>query len=137
MPQAKTLQKSEIPTMTRRYFYTDPLAAAWMAKHFGMEFSFRNEINPNGKVGLPAIESHISHGHLQLEGGRFYIHPDSLHLLGPRDGDINIKGLVYMHCSYHDKMLWVDLYCGNYCEERGQTIRRNGTPFMWPESEAL
>ena len=24
--------------MTRRFFYTDPLAAAWQAKHFGMQF---------------------------------------------------------------------------------------------------
>lgn len=22
-----------------RFFYTDPLAAAWMAKHFGMDFT--------------------------------------------------------------------------------------------------
>ena len=26
--------------MTRCYFYTDPLAAAWLAKHFGMRFTY-------------------------------------------------------------------------------------------------
>ena len=109
------------------YFYTDPLAAAWMAKHFGMKMAI-----PDGKQGWTLNQLIIA---FQIDSP-IHIHPDSLPLLEPRDGDINIKGLVYMHCSFHNKMSWVDLHCGNYCEERGQTIRRNGLPFMWPESEA-
>lgn len=63
-----------------KYFYDDPIAAAWMAKHFGMEFV----IEPSGDVvtwkefGVVSLKSWVE---------RFYIHPDSLHLLEPQNGD--------------------------------------------------
>jgi hypothetical protein len=80
--------------MTKRFFYADPLAAAWMAKHFGMKFidTFRNgpgtysypeesdDINAffigNTEYGVSSItDKHV-------------VHPCSLPLLEPSIGDI-------------------------------------------------
>ena len=69
----------------RRYFYTDPLAAAWMAKHFGMEFDWFSD-QGNGPVAQ--TPESIAHDILYPgTGGRYYIHPDSLHLLEPQARD--------------------------------------------------
>jgi hypothetical protein len=59
-----------------RYFYTDPLAAAWMAKHFGMRF--RN-MNNGAEITIQHIIQHATTGNVC----NICIHPDSLHLLEP------------------------------------------------------
>lgn len=75
--------------MTKRFFYADPLAAAWMAKHHTMRFTYLGIISERAyEAGLSAIESHISLKHLQILDGRFYVHPASLPLLEPCGGDI-------------------------------------------------
>lgn len=59
-----------------KYFYTDPLAAAWMAKWHGMRFtnfSYDDENNESDYMGSTI---------------HFHIHPDTLHLLAPINGDI-------------------------------------------------
>jgi hypothetical protein len=64
-----------------RHFYTDPLAAAWMAKHFGIEFRYWrwNDLSFQfTPVNARAVE---------LDSSKLYIHPDSLHLLEPQVGD--------------------------------------------------
>lgn len=78
----------------KRYYYTDPLAAAWMAKHFGMRFS--NEGLYDAKS---AYACHINASGWSGGGGpvdiicsdrgryKFYIHPDSLPLLQTKEGD--------------------------------------------------
>lgn len=76
-----------------RYFYTDPLAAAWMAKHFGMMFGIKH----NGTIHWNCIGwadgpfspiketadilCTISNHH------DLYVHPDSVHLLEPQVDD--------------------------------------------------
>src|SRR4051794_7466770 len=74
------------PPVSRRYFYTDPLAAAWMARHFGMRYQ--------------ALPSHITsydfiEGSLDGGDGPYIIHPDSLHLLEPQIGDKSVHGLIW------------------------------------------
>jgi len=61
--------------MTIRYFYTDPLKAAWMARHFGMKF-----IHDGEEFGTTLVPVTV--------------------------------------------------------EKCDEIIQRNGTAFMWPESEA-
>src|SRR5258708_34729609 len=75
--------------MTKCYFYTDLLAAAWMAKHFGMFLT------------LPTLKSFdyanqkgfkwesIAHGPYSE---KYYVHPDSLHALEPQVGDWGTDG---------------------------------------------
>lgn len=109
-----------------RYFYTDPLAAAWMAKHFGMEFTVTH--NGPGCLGKhPLGETPI------LEHRPpFYIHPDSLPLLGPQVGDLAILPADHEHSDatriMEDNIRWV-------AEVGAKIIQRDGKAFHWPESE--
>lgn len=65
-----------------KYFYTDPLAAAWMAKHFWMAFITRDAWE------LFQLEERWRYKtSLALFQGKFYIHPDSVKLLEPQPED--------------------------------------------------
>jgi hypothetical protein len=112
----------------KRFFYTDPLAAAWMAKQFGMCFY----PDPDGDT-FSAHEFHLSekgfYGDWNMDA-ILYIHPDSLHLLDPKVGDL----------------AWWSMKDGGGClceatpmliTQGGvrSIIQRKGVAFMWPESE--
>lgn len=103
-----------------KYYYTDPLAAAWMAKHFGMQFSFDGGMKYEEIWNL-SIDSEPP----------FYIHPDSLHLLEQQVGDA-VQISTGTCWKLHDTQ--------NLAEsERYPSLRiiqRNGVVFMWPETEA-
>jgi len=59
-----------------RYYYEDPLAVAWMIKHFSMEFAL-------------------------TQAHRRYIHPDSEHLLRPQLEDlVKWKKSKHHPCEY-------------------------------------
>jgi hypothetical protein len=127
--------------MTRRFFYTDALAAAWQAKHFEMRFwNGGHEIHV-----LPLVDG---------EGtGRWYIHPDSLHLLEPKEGDLVKYGLLSHfgvigdRCEYdvEDGKLFrlsqttewdMGESFGFFASKRdAKIIQRNGIPFHWPQFE--
>jgi hypothetical protein len=68
-----------------RCFYTDPLAAAWMAKHFGMRLLYPNDND--------VLKGELYYGLLKDAEGepdvfsRLYVHSDSLRLLEPQVGD--------------------------------------------------
>src|SRR5262245_6574216 len=89
----------------KRAYYDDPLAAAWMAKHFGMklqvipskdqieEYDLKEgevwdwmETAPEGRADVNYIEEAIQY--LYEATDRLYVHPDSLPLLQPQEGDI-------------------------------------------------
>lgn len=116
----------------KRYFYTDPLAAAWMAKHHGMRFDL-----PRQSGGSPwdlLIEVCVHRETGAIDGGSalppIYIHPDSLRLLEPIDGDvIDCRDCANnVGCGFQD-------YISKVNEPLGQMILRDGKPFFWPESE--
>src|SRR4051794_16870322 len=65
----------------RRYFYTDALAASWMAKHFEMAFT-----SSEGEL-LYITGGSITWGGGGGYTGRCYIHRESLPLLQPQAGD--------------------------------------------------
>lgn len=108
-----------------RHFYRDPLAAAWMAKHFGMRFS-----------GWDA--EYVLSDFFCLDDGyeiserecSYYIHPDSLHLLEPKDGDL-------LEWDYGAGVVGYKGGCGEgqFGDRVRSIIQRNGIPFMWPETE--
>lgn len=126
-----------------RYFYTDPLAAAWMAKHFRMRFQ-ETYNNHATYVEVPpaAIRAQSSHTSVQP----VYIHPDSLHLLEPQVGDLVLarndfaQYLAFVQedglAKCNHIMPQVMLSQSEDCPFRVTSIiQRNGIAFHWPERE--
>jgi hypothetical protein len=107
-----------------RYYYTDPLAAAWMAKHHGMLFEDFGDLAH--RYAGPCLYSCLDEDHVSFKSKRFYIHPDSLHLLEPQVGDfyVNDFGHGYRLCS-EDNLESVE-----------RILERDGQPIHWPEREA-
>lgn len=106
-----------------KYFYKDPLAAAWMAKHFGMQFmdcaGFSVSANP--------AMADMSERHGLSEA--FYIHPDSVNLLEPQFRDI-VRG--------HDDEVGTTIHLYGFHSSSWtleRIMERNDIAFMWPESE--
>lgn len=161
-----------------KYYYTDPLAAAWLAKHHGMRFceSWGDVWADRDCIIEPKSETHgmagsdMLHKYLSISyyGGilsasyangrngelinhrvdphwksdhlpdRLYIHPDSLHLLEPQEGDLWAgRGEDAHPCVWYI----TDTECAEKLKTNGELrqrmicYHRNGIPFMWPESE--
>lgn len=133
-----------------RYFYTDPLAAAWMAKHFGMQifapvFAAGTGKYSQSRTPLPVWcwARKIEQAELakNTDGERYYIHPDSLHLLEPRVGDV----VQFTACDYANQpglqqsRVWWKPYLDKWSlpQDAGniRIIQRDGKPFHWPEKE--
>lgn len=116
------------------YYYTDLLAAAWMAKHFGMAFS------DSSFTGTRSLDLEG----LYMENAPFYIHHDSLHLLEPKAGDlirIGDPGIDPDICAAtvfdSGEYLYVNDMGESYKITPQQTIiQRDGKPFFWPEMGA-
>jgi len=141
-----------------RYYYTDALEAAYMAKHHGVKLqvdkmkaciaSGEPPYYPDDFLPLDvcnALVDCIRKLHWEREEQRFYIHPDSVHLLEPQEGDL----LAYQHDDIED-VCWVGLHSQTYelvvqidslswmsPIELHQTkvIQRNNKPFFWPEHD--
>jgi len=129
--------------MTRRFFYTDPLAAAWMAKHFGMKLKCLHRENDDGveseQAGTPYPFEHAMLSAEMWEDAitatcrRVYVHPDSLHLLEPQIDDVCM-------CRLHlddlaSEIAPFKIHVPNTKHDVVAIIQRNGIPFHWPESE--
>ena len=127
-----------------RYFYTDPLAAAWMAKHFGMRFGFYDERSDFREYEVPITGED---DFWRADRGRFYIHHHSLPLLEPRPGDFGMdcvgnpsEGVI--PCRYvHSRGVpqWIAYTQHNWGQPTGEVkiIQRDGKPFHFPEREAV
>lgn len=137
--------------MTIRYFYTDPLAAAWMEARHEMQFQSVNREEVAVFSGMRAVNK--KHGNIELPP--FYIHPDSQHLLEPQIGDLvrlnhsvrpcypvlDDKGKPVVSASgevvttlnfpYAEWMMFNEHFRPNVLS----IIQRNGKPFHWPEKE--
>ena len=133
-----------------RYFYDCPLKAAFMAKYHGMRFDYYDKYQ---NVILSCIE--VETYDCECCGGygkefnpdiRFYIHPDSLHLLEPIEGDylecINQTNAPYILAKANDNNGSLSAFSTNPKITLGQSmfdswkiIQRNSLPFMRPEIE--
>ena len=95
-----------------KYYYTDPLKAAWMAREFGVKiYAYINVIGGNNcRIGDVDCKIHkeidekpimylnpndcfknprtLPYAGWQQAVDKWYIHPDSLHILKPKVGDI-------------------------------------------------
>ena len=96
-----------------RYFYTDPRKAAWMAREYEVKFisscandtlDWNNdfcEVSPRG-----------------WNCSKFYIHPDSLHILERQAGD-EMLNIIPTFDIYSDS----------------EIVKRDGKAFFMPEVE--
>lgn len=141
-----------------KYYYTDPLAAAWMEKHHGVRY-IDNDMPLSGKEDSALSTSPMIHkinfddyvkrgtdGLVPIHKAiclecdeadeysaakKYYLHPNTLHLLQPQVGDVLLSDW-----PEHGKENPEPFY---FFEGRGvydcHTIQRKGIPFMWPEAE--
>jgi hypothetical protein len=136
----------------KRYYYKDPLAAAWMAKHFAMELYCVNDDNEMAEYDLDESEREYPFAHAMIDDGctaetwgviineslgrRAYVHPDSLHILEPKLGDVlysRVGGGVSVEEMLSEERA---SQTGPHIIQRGgKVIQRNGKLFFWPESD--
>lgn len=130
-----------------RHFYTDPLAAAWMAKHFGMLFG-----HDTAKYGIVWFDNaddclmEASRDAMEKYSFKWFVSPDSLHLLEPKAGDycvIDNERIERCQAIASEQEIGglkrsVILLDGSYRlrHEVKRIIQRDGKPFFWPEVEA-
>jgi hypothetical protein len=142
-----------------KYYYDDPLAAAWMVKHFGMRFELVmfNVDTKNVVHHLCSPELFVEWPRLNLDTERFglnyYIHPGDHHLLDPIPGDLvrrKTDGICYVcvdEKALHDG--W-GVFAAPSAAYYGRTdsyqsipfdaldiIQRNGKAFIIPKQEDL
>ena len=109
-----------------KYFYNCPIKSAYMAKYFGMKFE-----NPfDGEIDFSVLDVR-DRGRKQF---KFYLHPDSLHLLEPQVWDLFQWVRDSPSATPYQFTGWYILADG-FTKDDGFIIQRNGAPFMWPEME--
>jgi hypothetical protein len=105
----------------RRYFYADPLAAVWMARHFRMKLAV------GGFCLMPeSVDAFLQRLGGGVSGERYVVHADSVSLLDPRPGDLveddsrsKVRVLTPAHFPYKAALQRI--------------VQRNGRVFHWPE----
>lgn len=110
-----------------RYYYIDPLAAAWMSDKFGMKFDDGDRFDTDDLIEIVA----------NMGGGlvkKWYIQPDSEHLLEPVVGDVGVEA-DGVPCNYTEYKCWMSDGYLHTPKEPVKVIQRNGIPFHWPLSE--
>ena len=141
----------------KKLYYTDPLAAAYMAREYAVKFQV---LAPKGD-GFGWYDFAPDWKPFAMQDSKFYVHPDSLSVFEPQVGDLITD---YERVSITDKAdkefpnkfcitktdELFDLTClyqfilteENYdnawsCNHWGgqKIIQRDGKPFFWPESE--
>jgi hypothetical protein len=145
-----------------RFFYTDPLAAAWMAKHFGMKLLAETDYDGLVNAGARFIDCDDTFRELWQHDfsylGKLYVHPDSLNVLTPKSGDcgwFHTLGLARI-IRVTEQAIFTDvdgdpqkgqtpdslfrifmrlMPCEPYQTARGE-VNRRFLEFHWPESEA-
>jgi len=132
--------------MSERYYYDDPLEAAWMAKHHGMLFELvMFDIDTKEIVRHPLGDC-LEWPRLNLDTEQYslhyYIHRDSLHLLEPQVGDLigHTKTTLYAkeeppvaRVEYHFEKWPRDAYL--YVWNDLKIVLRNDILFHWPKTE--
>jgi len=125
-----------------KLYYTDPLAAAYMAKEFGVKFSAKLWEHREIVEDLFDAYDFIRRYEAQLSseqpnGPLIYIHPDSYHIFEPQDGDWGRTSSGYW-CYYEkDNESWWMAGHGltRVEDDLVKIIQRNHKPFFMPESD--
>ncbi len=103
-----------------KYYYDCPLEAAWMAEKHGMQI--HDDIGPINSHSLQEA------GYFTGKGVKFYISPESTHILQPQPGDISYGGFNGVWRVTKD-------YEHISVSVTGKIIQRDGLAFHWPKSD--
>ncbi len=134
----------------KKFYYTDPLRVAYMAREFGVEFYTQNydscsgsiSIRTSGGIGGSEECNTVSiESQLISSSGRVYIHPRSLPVFEPQNGDKDEDGYIYdgKKKVWFSPLIYIDWEVGKQAglkRPEGRTARRNGKAFFMPEAEA-
>lgn len=117
-----------------RYFYTDPIAAAWMVRHHDMKV-MAEVTTGNGKreqkpIPLWAWGRVIENWAMSAYEERFYISPESLPILEPKAGDVVQFGDDHFGVFIEPEPEYRPNFSGI------RIIERNGVAFHWPQKES-
>ncbi len=128
-----------------KYFYTDPLKAAWMGQEFGFNFYQLCEARNNPKIGNNLLRYEVSNREIKY----YIIQLDSHNLLKPQVGDVfldvrDAKPPFAAHVcdgllNVKDeglKISYNDINSGGFVPVAYvEIIQRNGKAFFAPEIE--
>ena len=124
--------------MTKRYFYTDPLEAAYMAKHHRIAFKSTRgqDMYFDGGSDFRIIKDGGCYA-----GEYYYVHPNSEHFLEPQEGDKDEDGFIFSE----KLQAWERRYTDSDGEQtidamlphQSVTAKRNGKAFFTPEREEV
>lgn len=110
-------------------YYTDPLAAGWMIKYHKITYicDISNCIHQDNNKHIETFEHFRKSPYIHFTNNKWIIHPDSLHLLEPKAGDLVQFGV-------DNYGMWRDLGHQYHPSFSGiPIIQRDGIPFIWPE----
>jgi hypothetical protein len=135
--------------MTDRYFYADVVKVLFMAKHFGMTFEYSavSDEHPDVVTVSYTIPTKVTVRKFKNNADlnrqeRIYIHPESLPLLEPREGDIGLDAEGDPHIYLKERKqpprwhLYTTYDHRAYAPSAIQIIQRDGKAFFWPEKES-
>lgn len=138
-----------------KLYYTDPLAAAYMARNFEVELQSRHTDEQMDEYDVPEAhrffdwwQGSIVDGwqhdiemiadavkFIEEASSKIYIHPDSYHIFEPVCDDIGVDDGAHT-CEYGRDGWLGDLLLrekGLYPNEPVKIIQRNNKPFFTPE----
>lgn len=114
-----------------KLYYDDPLVAAYMSREFGVttsseqcakNFNWEEWAHSDSLIKIFIYENNLSIDEFYEHCGKFYIHPDSLPVFEPREGDLVCVDDTYYTVDKYDKFGGIKEY---------KIILRNGKPFFW------
>lgn len=128
--------------LTTRY-YDDPLAAAYMAREFGVKYQYWCEDDKEFyNIELRPFSANYDEFYpegddYQLNEDKYYIHPDSYHILQPHNGDAgsDAKGFPLYYSDYFkvDDFYWHYSMGATGVVEK--IIQRDDKQFFEPKQE--
>lgn len=137
--------------MNKKLYYTDPLAAAYMAREFGVEFipnvrGYSHAVidltlrgDNNEIVAWLMVDGELDGwnrriGEALKPGEKIYIHPDSYDIFEPKVGDLYTDSNLLPSGLYGSVVTETDYATHAFKEDfDGRIIQRDNKPFFWPE----
>lgn len=129
-------------TMTRRYFFSDPIAASWQIKHHGF-VCYMGDLAGRDYDTYGNVPGHNDHPHVVIDDwdmrnrrgspaepvDRIYVHPVSHRLLEPITGDM----VALANGSEAHRYGRAGGPTGIKLDPGEKIVMRNGIPYFWPE----
>lgn len=119
-----------------KLYYDCPIEAAYMAKNFGAKLRLELIDAETGIIDLQQFPITSWHTLTSLFGTTglspyFYIHPDSLHIFKPQEGDF----CTWEKNKYIDTFTWCELADYAAINSEIKIIQRDNKPFITPKQE--